>query len=44
MLADLFLPDPSSPTLIMNFVFGAFGLIGFVLVGHRMAAVVDPAR
>ena len=44
MLADLFLPDPSSPTLIMNFVFSAFGFIGFVLAGHRMAAVVDPAR
>ena len=43
MLVDWVLPDPSSPPLIMNLAFGAFVLIGLVLLGHRMAAVVDPA-
>ena len=43
MLADPVLPDPSSPPLIMNLVFGACALIGLVLLGHRMVAVVDPA-
>lgn len=43
MLADLVLPDPSSPPLIMNLAFGAIAMIGLILTGHRMVAEVDPA-